>query len=163
LYAAIACSAIAEAQPGLSPEPPIEVVVKTEIKAKRIVYRYEVRNRSPFPVTTIDIGYDRTMGVEELTIPPAGWANGHAAIRAPSQWQSRIEAREDTLLLYIEWDIDSTTVNKGILPGKSLDGFVVAVPQADEKYEHGSWTAYVDGGPIAYSGVLSPRKAKPSK
>lgn len=85
-------------------------------------YSYKVINYSSNPIAKIKIGFNYHMegNEEELTMIPTD-------IESPMGWVGNSILLEESNYLHISWkNLDSPHL---ILPGQSLDGFIVYMPQ----------------------------------
>lgn len=117
-----------------------------------VTYHYQVTNNTGSELMGFDIGWDRPAEVPELSVLPIGWHHGRIgetgaeillsgnSTSQPAGWIAEIGAIEETRGAWLTWRVDEKTSVQGILPGQTLGGFTVTVPQEDMNYINGHFT-----------------------
>jgi hypothetical protein len=126
----------------------------------KVIYRYQIRNSSPSPVTRVLIGHHISPndGKAELYVPPDSTEDSlliPASVAArPYGWGVLIRYAEESNYFWLEWaeaayfkklwpGAATITENPLTLPGKALpsgamwDDFSVTLPEVDEGYVTG--------------------------
>jgi hypothetical protein len=131
----------------------------------RVEYHYTVVNRSAWPVTTLLVGYEEYYGRPRLGGEPIGWDGDtipSTSYHAPPGWQFQVEPTEEDSLIAVRWE--TTRPGAALMPGKSLEGFAVALPEPDPAYDKGGfWTAYMNGAPPLFGALQQPPAVSDSR
>ncbi len=150
------------------------VVVASELRSDgAITYHYRVFNdRTGAAVVAVQIGADRFSGATELTGRPVGW-NARTATpydigfaipaessTSPTGFRVALIRMEESALSKIEWRAVDPTAS--VPAGARRRGFSVTLPQPDNAYKNGHWTAIFDDG-VSASALLEndPNPAQP--
>jgi hypothetical protein len=133
-------------RPVYAQEPPLTTVtVRKENVGTHVVYHYQVINNSQQAIVTFAVGYDYAEGVAELLVAPLGWdfSNGlpQDSATSPPGWTVRVVTVEESPSLWVEW---SSEPEFALLPGQTLEGFSVVVPQANSLYEMAHFDLILD-------------------
>ena len=141
------------------PEPPVRVQVRKHVRPGRVIYRYRVENKSPYPITQVLIGYDGTIAQPELPMPDDATPSGLET--SPAGWHFELEPTEDDVVGNLKWEIDSQA--SAIRGGRTLGGFSVTLGHEDSGYETGHWTVILnDARAVFYSSALVPEFEEPT-
>lgn len=138
LLIVVACAAVAQQAPTVAVK-----AFQTNLPDGTIRYQYRVINSGTGTVVGLAIGSDYYHGVSELHALPVGWdfdaglPQGSSA--SPAHWNASVITTEESPVVEIEWRNDGTA---DIAPGQTVAGFSITVPQADQAYLTGHWTAF---------------------
>lgn len=148
-------------QIGYAQEAP-NIVVKVSqqtLTDGKVTYRYRIENKRTADtlsntIVQFAVGYDYYHGIPELKVPPVGWTfeSGipQSSAKSPRNWRVNLITTEESAELNLQWQNDGSS---DILPGQTLSGFSVTVPEADNRYLTGHWTVFFADSDIA-SNVL---------
>lgn len=148
------------ATPIAAEELPVRVAVYAQHQGGNIIYHYEVRNSGPGELREFFIGCDCPLtvadrtpqlqalpaGVQPASLKPAGLAVIDApaqSIRQPPGWRAQIAQLAGAPGHWLAWRMPAARSNAGIMPGQTVTGFSVTLPQEDAAYLEGSYTAHV--------------------
>jgi hypothetical protein len=122
------------------------VTVYKQVLPSSVTYTYSVTNNGEYPITGVSIGFDYYHGTSELggTLPIN-------ALRAPTSWTGRIITLEESANFELRWE---TISQNALLPGQTITGFRVTLPQEDQRYVNSHWTVIVQGSPTFASSLL---------
>ncbi|MGE0104664.1 MAG: hypothetical protein AB7H86_19650 [Blastocatellales bacterium] len=137
--------------------PKVQVSVVKEVVDETIIYNYQVKNNSIDEVVIIDLGFDYESYRAELTVQPINYTlDGHITNRSgklPDGWTGKVIYQEETSGYYIEWEIQHP-LQKGVLPGQTMEGFSIVLPREDVKYIDGHFDVIFRTG-VRFSGKIS--------
>lgn len=110
------------------------------------IYIYKVMNFDVRPIVTFMVGrnYSLDSSENELSIIPTG-------IESPPGWDGHNVFREESAYIHIAWDIRDQAF--AILPGSSLDSFIVRMPQSYDLMKEVSFSTIHHGGIITSGNV----------
>jgi hypothetical protein len=152
-----------------------EVSVKSYAEHARgtIVYHYTIVNNTSHPISAVRIGhlYSNTessipVDQRELTVLPVGLEDLEEGVPAtsktsPSGWKDEVGAEEENEKFWFGWEVGPEN-QRGVYGHESLDGFSIAVPQADAPYLKGHFSVTFMSGPLAvFSGRIEPLDTLP--
>lgn len=124
-------------------EPPlVKVKVYQEnLSDGKVRYNYRVINNSERAVVAVRIGYDYYHAQPELSVLPLGWdfykGLSQGTTTSPSGWQAMLITQEESDVHWLEWSTDENVATWDILPGQTLSGLSVILPNADNNYRTG--------------------------
>jgi hypothetical protein len=161
------------ASPLLANELPVSVSVYAEHQGANVVYRYEVRNNGPGELREFYIGCDcaaaEAQRTAQLRVVPAGATPGAGAANIvlmdipldatsqPAGWRVELARSSDASNHWLMWRMPAARSKAGVLPGQTLAGFSITLPQADPAYLQGRYSAHVlhNGRYVQITGPLT--------
>jgi hypothetical protein len=121
------------------------VTVYKQVSPSGVIYTYSVTNNGEYPITGVSIGFDYYHGTSELggVLP--------TDIRAPASWAGRVITVEESANFELRWE---TAGQNALLPGQTVTGLRVVLPQEDQRYVSSHWTVIIQGPPTFASALL---------
>jgi hypothetical protein len=146
------------------PQNPFTVIATAQHYGGRVVYSYEVTNRSGVPVSRFLLGFllpTKVDGAAQLSVVPRGGTTTHSlwlspeVVARPVGWGASLEFPDESDTFAIEWveasysrklwpgsptiEFSPTRSETGLplAPGTTSNQFSVSVPQVDAMYVNG--------------------------
>jgi hypothetical protein len=139
---------LAQGSSASSPEKAFAISVSESQYPDKDIYSYEITNHSTQSIVSISIGFDLLHDRFELSSVPLGWTFSSgvpsSSVTSPANWNMIFSTEEESPFTSLEWS--TANPKNGILPGKTMGGFSIVLPQEDDLYRTAHWTAIVDGG-----------------
>lgn len=137
----------------------VRVTSYAEHQGGNVIYHYELRNNGSAEIRRFIVGCDCRWpldAIPELQVLPVGATPAKTddfgtwydlppeTTRHPAGWRARVLRPAGLGGYWVEWYAPGAR-GSGAAPGRSLGGFDIAVPGADETYLTGSVTVFPEG------------------
>lgn len=124
-----------------------------------VKYNYQIINNETANVVTLWIGYDNYHGIPQLVVPPVGWDPlteklPGTSSSSPPGWIASVIPQEESYYHRFEWTTEDNN-SLGVLPGKTMGGFSIILPNADDTYLNSNFTAVLNDG-SSFSALMEP-------
>ena len=122
----------------------VAVTVYKQVSREGVIYTYSVTNNSKYPIGSIWIGYDNYSDTADLSGEPP------TDIRGVDNWTGGVITEEESDNFWLSWK----PIKNALLPGQTVTGFRVGMPQEDQRYMNLHWRATLLGRPILRASSL---------